>query len=361
MIEGFAATNRGANILAVRDNGETEFAGSGVWLATVRRIILAHGVKSRSKAHRAGDSVGSSRGACYPRRMHRRHSLVLLLLTACTSNDATPQPDAGHDAGVDAAPSCSITPILTATGTIVDEAGAPVEGALAQFCVELESGATSCIMPTPTDATGVFHVEVPEAVTCIAEGAMRVFFPDGMHADTFAHVDVNTPTAGALTWSEPLVVYATHAPVSLPEYGDGDAMRLVDFGDGLTIEVVPSALPIMRNYNELSARRIPLESPPVFLHDTPTLLGLYAFTSATILDAQFKIHIANDTHLAAGTTVDLYALGGIYTVFADGTQLREANFEQFGTATVSADGSEIVSDDGSGLPFFSWLGYRAHE
>ncbi len=285
----------------------------------------------------------------------------LFAIVGCTSTDVTPASDGGQDAFIDSGPSCTRTPILTAAGTIVDETGAPLEGALAQFCVELEGGATSCIMPTPTDATGTFNVEVPEAVNCISAGAMRVFLPDGLHADTFAHVDVDSPTAGALSWETPLVVYATHAPVSLPEYGDGDTIRTVDFGDGLRVEVLPSALPIMRNYNELSARRIPLDQPPAFLSETPPLLGLYAFTSATILDTQFVVHIDNDTHLAPGTTVDLYALGGIYTILANGTQLREANFEQFGTATVSEDGSEIVSDSGSGLPFFSWLGYRAHE
>jgi hypothetical protein len=56
--------------------------------------------------------------------------------------------------------------------------------------------------------------------------------------------------------------------------------------------------------------------------------------------------------------VELFVLGGLETYLADRTPVPEADFARFGTATVSADGTEIASDPGSGLPHFTWLGYR---
>ena len=61
--------------------------------------------------------------------------------------------------------------------------------------------------------------------------------------------------------------------------------------------------------------------------------------------------------LAEGTRVELLVLGGLETRLADGTSVHEADFDVFGTATVT-DGM-IVSDPGSELPYLSWLGYRA--
>ncbi|MBK8169992.1 MAG: carboxypeptidase regulatory-like domain-containing protein [Sandaracinaceae bacterium] len=292
---------------------------------------------------------------------------ALLSLTACTT-ESTSGSDAGRadaanlDAAVDAAPICTVMRLTTVSGSIVDESGAPIEGALAQFCVHLEDGGASCIMPTAADATGVFHVAVPPDVSCIVSGAIRAFFPDGLHADTYVHTEIASAAAGEITWTQPFVVYAVEPPDSLPAYGDGEAMRRVDFRDGLSLDVTPSALSIMRNYNELAARKVPLSpSAPAFMHDAPALLGLYALKQNSLVDAQFTIHIANDTHLAAGTRVALYVLGGIFTVLADGTQVNEADFQQYGMATVSADASEIVSDEGSALPFMTWLGYRVAE
>lgn len=288
---------------------------------------------------------------------------VLLVLAGCTSpddvtTDAGVQDMSVADAAVDAQQICTVMRLTTVSGTIVDESGTALEGALAQFCVQLENGGASCIMPTPTDATGIFHVTVPTEVNCIVEAAMRVFVADGAHADTFVHVPIESATAGSVHWDEPFIVYAVHPPADLPEYGDADAVRRVDLGDGLSLDVTPSALSIMRNYSELAARSVPLTDAPAFLHESPEMLGLYAFNNTSVVGTQFPVHIANSTHLAAGTHVELYVLGGIFTLLRDHTQVHEADFEQYGTATVSADGSEIVSDADSGLPFLNWLGYR---
>ncbi len=104
--------------------------------------------------------------------------------------------------------------------------------------------------------------------------------------------------------------------------------------------------------------RNPVADPPCFAEGLD-LLGLYAFApEVAVLGATggFPIRIPNVHGLADGTRVDLFVLGGLDTFLPDGTQVHEAAFEAYGTASVS--GGMIVRDVGSELPYLSWLGYR---
>ena len=42
----------------------------------------------------------------------------------------------------------------------------------------------------------------------------------------------------------------------------------------------------------------------------------------------------------------------------DGTMVEEADWEQFGTGNVTADGTFITSNAATPLPYLSWFGYR---
>ena len=88
--------------------------------------------------------------------------------------------------------------------------------------------------------------------------------------------------------------------------------------------------------------------------------GLWAFWPESAVDGVgFPVRIPNTGNLAAGTQVDLFVLGGLECNLDDGTHVPEGVWSQYGTGTVRADGAVIESDAGSGLPCFTWFGYRA--
>jgi len=62
--------------------------------------------------------------------------------------------------------------------------------------------------------------------------------------------------------------------------------------------------------------------------------------------------------LAAGAKVDFHFLGGVGCKI-DGELVKEGAWVNFGTGTVSDDGTTIASDEDSGLTCVSWLGVTA--
>ena len=61
-----------------------------------------------------------------------------------------------------------------------------------------------------------------------------------------------------------------------------------------------------------------------------------------------------------GSTVPLYALGGLSCSLDDETNIAEGDWETFGTGTVDADGY-VVADAANGLPCLIWMGIGAPE
>ncbi len=212
------------------------------------------------------------------------------------------------------------------------------------------------LAPPSSDASGYWNQSIDEDNRCINEIAMRAVLPDAGFATTYCHVPLAL-THGILEIRDPIVLYDIDRVASLPPLADADAPRDVMLADGLVLEVTPSVF-FGDEYDHLAASRIPVADPPCFAEGLD-LLGLYAFgPEVAVLGATggFPIRIPNVHGLADGTRVDLFVLGGLDTFLPDGTQVHEAAFEAYGTASVS--GGMIVSDVGSELPYLSWLGYR---
>lgn len=247
------------------------------------------------------------------------------------------------------------------TGRIVDESASPVEGAAAQLCARVApADLLMCLEPAFADASGRFAIEVPSMARCLASASLRVRLPATSTATTYCPVTLDA-VDGRLALERDLVLFAPSAPRLLPPEGDPAQVRTVVLDDGLEIDLAPDDLGPGADYTSLAARRIALDAVGLcFLADAPALDGLYAFApESTLAGAGAPLRIPNVTGIAAGADVELYLLGGLDSVLSDGRTIDEAAFERFGRASVSADGATIATAPGTGLPYLSWLGYRA--
>ena len=278
----------------------------------------------------------------------------------------TPDAGAGVDAGSDAGgltrEDCTATWVEQTEGTIVDEAGDPVAGARPQACLRTApDDILVCLSPPMSAADGTYTIPISGDERCVNRVSMRVLLPASTLGTTYCHVDASAAADGVLALAEPTVLYATAPAVTLPPLGDETMARTVVLDDGLEIDVVPSQLGFEVEYAELRGRRVPFTAgaEPCFARGLPGLSGLYVFGDEGSIDGgTFALRIPNTTGLPAGSAVELRILGGLETYLADETPVEEADFVAFGTATVSADGSRIVAAMDSGLPHFTWLGYR---
>lgn len=250
-------------------------------------------------------------------------------------------------------------------GWVVDETGAPVAGAKAQFCVRTEPGnMLICLRPSDTDAEGVFTVSVPVEARCASSAAMRVLLPGADRATNYCHVDLTSLEDGSVVLhiEAPVVLFDTERAWAIPPEGDASTSRRVIFPDGLGIDVVPSQFfGSGDGYAGLAARRIPADTPGLcFLEGQPPPDGLYAFTpEGDVFEGQFPARFPNATGLAPGTEVTLSVLGGLDCTLADGSGVEEAEWRDFGTGIVSDDGQWVQTNPDSGLPCLTWIGYRA--
>jgi len=277
-----------------------------------------------------------------------------------TRSDA---PDTEIDAAIaaDGGEECRGTFVTEVQGTIVTEGGEGVPGARPQACIRKSPDrALTCLEPPTADAAGSWFITVPDAVQCWESAAMRVLLPAGGYATTYCDLDPSPAADGVLGVSAPYVLYATPAPSTLPPVGDASVMRTVVFDDGLEVDVVPDSLGFGVDYDSLAARRVPLGAESPCFAEGAGLAGLYGFgEEGSADDGGVAVRIPNTTAIAAGAAVELLLVGGLATTLGDGTPVEEAALVVFGTATVSADGAFVVSDPGSELPYFTWLGYRA--
>ena len=157
---------------------------------------------------------------------------------------------------------------------------------------------------------------------------------------------------GIIEIDEPLVLYDVDAALELPEEGDAEMARMVRITEDLELMVQPAAL--FGLYGELGGARV--EETTCFSEglDLSALFVLTPEARAFRADeAGFPVRVRTD--LAEGSVVELYVLGGLEEIeLSSGETLREGEFEVFGTGTVR-DGY-VVSDEGSELPYLSWLG-----
>ncbi|MEZ4465668.1 MAG: hypothetical protein R3F43_14640 [bacterium] len=146
----------------------------------------------------------------------------------------------------------------------------------------------------------------------------------------------------------------------IPPYAPGDEARDVIFPDGTALlGLVPNDY-FGSDYEAMGMRRIdPAARGLCFLGaETPAPAGVIAFYPEGDLAAPIGVRVPNDLGLAAGASVVFSVLGSLDCTLPDGGHVAEAEWEDIGTGTVTADGAFIESDAGTGLPCINWMGYR---
>ena len=248
-------------------------------------------------------------------------------------------------------------------GWITAPGGKKLPGAMAQVCVYYgPNRAYVCLSPVASDADGVYTIDVPEAVRCFDEAAMRVVEYDSNRATAYCPID--RAAGPGVRLHDPTILPFAIPAIDLPPVGDPDAPREATFDDGLGVVATPSRFEPVEDwrtsYRNLSGRRVDVEAVGL-CGDAATYDGLYAFyPEGKIEPPGYALRIPNTNGYAAGTKVELFVLGGLDCVL-DGKKIPEAEWKKFGEGTVSDDEAFIASDEGAGLPCTTWLSYRAKE
>lgn len=276
----------------------------------------------------------------------------------------TALPDVGLDTpGPDDCAALGGSLVAQVQGRIVDEAGAPIEGAKAQVCIRgAGGGALVCLRPGDTDADGRFDIGVPQINQCMDEMTLRSLVPAEPYATTYCHVPLEGAAQTMDLTDAPFVLFGTTPPTTLPDRGDGTQTVTVVFADGLEVDVRPESLSgVASEYDRMSAASVdPTSEGLCFLGDDDVPDRLWAFLpEVDVLDDAFDMRIPNEDGLAPGAEVELFVLGGLATTIQGGGSVLEADWESFGTATVDQDGAFITVE--GGFHTFNWFGYRAVE
>jgi len=250
--------------------------------------------------------------------------------------------------------SCSAHWVAGVRGRVVDPTGAPVPEGIVQMCLRLEDGVQLCQSPKPIE-NGWYAVVIPEEFRCLQQVTLRATRVNQPVSTTFCRTDM-TPSYGVLDVPEELVLHDLQTPADRPPMGEETSMRTVTFPSGFAMDVVPSAFEFPDVYDELSAAPVPLDGAPCFTDQAPDLLGLWALGPESGVDPGFAVRIPETTGLPDGTRVELWLVGGTFTLLPGDEVLEEGVFAPVGTGTVR--GGMIESDPGSELPYLSWVGYR---
>lgn len=287
---------------------------------------------------------------------------------ATDAADDTTVEDVGEELDFTPDPSCTEGSwVVRVGGQVVDEAGAPLEGAKAQVCLRRAASEVAlCLRPTDVDSAGNFSVVLPESERCVERLSLRVIKTGSTLATTYCHVE----TAGAeadLVVAEPFTVFDTPEPVSRPPAGDSGAARDVDFG-GLVVSVVPDEL---RNgasangveiYDEL--RAVVLDPSTVSSCMFDSLAGLRGVAGfdpeADVVDVSWNVTVVDPVGgLTPGATVEFFVLGGLEPKTDAGELIPEAEWVSGGTGTVGDDGATITA--AGVMSGVNWLGWRLAE
>ncbi|MBN1946038.1 MAG: hypothetical protein JW797_10200 [Bradymonadales bacterium] len=283
--------------------------------------------------------------------------------------DASDADDQGDriDPLVDADPDMASCALCTAgsclaylTGEVEDEEATPIAQAIAQLCVRVApSGTLRCLMPSTTEEDGSFAILIPEGIHCLEQAVLRVVLPYAQTTSLYCEIEL-PQSGGILHLAEPLVLYETTPATTMPTGGEADQVHTVVFADGLEVEVIPERFWAgEEEYTTLASRHFGSEIPEFcFLKDAPALIGLYGFSpEAEVDEPSFAMRIPNHSGLDAGTTVDLYLLGGLNTTLGEDEVIGEGEWVRYGQGTVNGAGTFIDVPFDPGLPHFLWLGY----
>lgn len=282
---------------------------------------------------------------------------LLTLALSCTSPvDAPTRPPAPafpelQDLDLSGGADCTGDYTAAITGRIIDGDGNAVEGGRAQLCIHRTDENFICLSPALSEASGWWVRSVDEENRCIDRIALRSTSPDDRVATTYCPVDLIVES-GIHEHPFDIVLYELD-DVALPPVGDENTPREVTIGDGLVLtNIVPERF--FGRYEEIGATRV---DSPCF-GEGMNLDGAYALGPEALPSEEgFNVRVPNTTGLADGTRVELFILGGLFTVLVDDTVVEESTLAKFGEGTVVGD--MIVGDADALLTELTWLAYRA--
>ena len=276
-------------------------------------------------------------------------------------DDAEVSADTEDIDGQDETPApCDATRVTGVSGAVTNADGAPLPGVAVVACVFSQSEGDACLNPVSTGTNGRFAVTVPENRQCMDSLVLR-YLPPNLD-DAVMTCPLPLGSGGAL--ETPFTPKVLPLPdTSRQTLGVETEPHQVTAHDGSVLTVTPAHIDAFgQGYDDIRilAWDAVTHGWPCFINqsDPPDLLWaiLPEADLAGVDSARFDA--PNTPHLPSGATVDVYLLGGVHTETHLGLAVPEGQWTSLGTATVSTDGSRIVTDEGQGLPFFTWLGFK---
>lgn len=262
-------------------------------------------------------------------------------------------------------PACAANWIVGLTGTVRDDSDVAVMGAGVQACLRIApDDRLVCLIPQFTGADGRFAIVVPEDLRCLNRAVTRVLVPPPdsdappPFGTTYCPVEFPADPPPVYEVPDPYVLYPVTPAAALPPRGDEAMARAVDLPDGLTLTLEPRALAMSMDYDRLGGALVDASATECWA-EGETFDGAYVFSPEAGVTGGAAVSIPNSDGLAPGAEVDLFIVGGLETFLLDGTPVEEAELASIGVATVSGDGSTIDSASMAGVPYLSWLAWKA--
>jgi len=249
--------------------------------------------------------------------------------------------------------------VLSIEGSAIDEAGAPISGAITIACLDFPDGGAACLNPVWSGSDGVFSIPVPEAKQCVSHVAIRAL--TGQEDKLILACPVDIGTGGNVVMADPMRIHVMPEPTR-QTLGDETQPHTVSIADGTTLTIIPEAINSFE-YGYEQTRLLTWDADsfgwPCFVDSENPPVALVALLPEVNIDQADGAHMTfpNTANLAPDAEVTVFALGGVGSHLPDGTVVKEGSWVRVSTGTVSADGATVSTNDGEGLPFLTWVGY----
>ena len=249
-------------------------------------------------------------------------------------------------------------------GWVVDELGEPMVGAKVQACVrDYATGTLACLSPQTTRTGGYFNVPVTESTRCMLSVTLRAIVPRVAFAPMYCHGSFEGDSGdGVLRLNEPLVLYQTRPAENISTSGEetGESSLVLNGDLHMTLNNESLYGPTV---DEIGGRPVSPDAPGLcFLEHSegaPQVDGVYAFApEGDFTNDSAQVSFPNTMGYAPGEEIQLYVLGNLdCSIEGMSESLEEGDWVPITTATVDMGGARIETNDGSGIPCLSWLGY----
>lgn len=252
--------------------------------------------------------------------------------------------------------------VLRFVAKAVDENGQALPGAKAIFCLYATGTVPSCLNPATADNDGVIVANVPEGKQCVESAAVRILGPPSGPARIIPSCPVALTNGGVVNLGVPMKLTKIPAVIRDELGEDGGAVHVITAPDNSVLSVVPDKLWLI-DYAYTDLAQMIWDSAtagrPCFMNENDSFVSLVAVYPeiATKSKGGAHLRVPNTTHLANGTLLDVYGVGGAETELFNKTAVDEGALVKIGTALVSDDETTIETQ-GDGLPFLTWIGFK---